>query len=156
MRKRTRRKVWALRDPISHAMSGARKVSEDTNLVTYSIKTHASMEALVKGVATKQDMSHLAMANNMVAALMKQGFATPHAPDAEASANALDAIAQRARDKGRVLATGPEIVALNQMLAIHDAMFDTISVSEYNRAVDYVNGVFRSGNSHALNLGELK
>lgn len=153
-RKHTKRKVWPLRDPISHAMTGARVVIEAENIPAYVAMTHLSMKALVNGEATKQDMQHLTMAHNMVAAFMKQGFAGPHAPDMDASADALDGIAKRSVLKGRILGTGPELNALNFMLQIHDQLMETASVSEYNKAVNYANGVVKSGKSQGLTFKE--
>lgn len=156
MRKRTKRKVWPLRDPISYAMSGAQVAVEQSNIKTYMAASHASMKALVEGNAKRIDLQHITMAHNMVCALMKQGFGEPHAEDIEASAAALDSIAKRAREKSRILGTGPELNALNFMLQIHDAMMDVISVAEYNRAVVHSNKVVNSGRSQELCLGEIK
>ena len=152
MRKHTKRKVWPLRDPISHAMSGIQVAVEHSNIKTYMAASHASMKALVEGKAKRIDLQHITMAHNMVCALMKQGFGEPHAEDMEASAAALDSIARRAREKGRILGAGPELNALNFMLQIHDAMMDVISVSEYNAAVMHSTKVVNSGRSQELNL----
>ena len=154
-RKKTRRKVWPLRDPISHAMSGIQVAEQNTSIATYMAQSHLSMKMLVEGRATKQDLQHITMAHNMVAGLMDQGFAGPHAEDMDASSGALDSIAKRAHDKGRILATGPELNALNFMFQIHDALMAVISVSEYNVAVEHVTKRVRSGKSVALNLGAI-
>ena len=155
MRKHTKRKHWGYVNPIAHAVSGAIKVKHSPNLIGYVAKTHLAMQDLVRGVATKEDMQSIIMANNMVAALMKQGFATPHEEDIQASTDAIDSIVNRAIERKRLIATGPEINALNFMLQIHDALFDVVSVLEYNKAVDFVNGVVTSGKSQAIKLGEL-
>ncbi len=154
-RKHTKRKVWARENPIVVAFSNARRASTVPEVVTYSAMTHASMKALVEGAATKVDLQHIVMANNLTAAFMKQGFGEPHAPDMDAAANALDSLARRAKEKGRVLATGPELNALNFMLRLHDAMLDTVSVAEYNAAIKYVDKVYLSGKSEFLDLGAL-
>lgn len=152
-RKHTKRKVWPLRDPISHAMSGAQVAEENPSIKTYMAVAHLAMKMLVQGRATRLDIQHITMAHNMVAGLMAQGFAAPHAVDMDASAAALDSIAQRACEKGRILGTGQEINALNFMFQIHDAMMATVSVAEYNRAVAHVDGKVKSGKSGRLELG---
>lgn len=157
MRKRTKRKVWPLlRDPIRHAMEGAQSFNAvGSQATTVHIKNHAAMRALTTGQATRTDLQVLSNVLNMAIALGKQGFAAPHAPDFDKASDALKDITARARERKRILATGPEIQALNFLLTVHEAQLGVVSVSEIEKATKYVRACITSGGSEPLKLDEL-
>ena len=155
MRKRTKRRVYALRDPISYAIGGVRTFRSVSASVDVEIANHASMEALVKGEATKYDLQVLSNMVNMCIALGKQGFAEAHQQDFADAKAAIVSIVERGKKLSRVVATGPEIKALNWALEVHDAQLGVVSVSEIERANKYIQDTVRSGGADMLKLKEV-
>jgi len=154
-RKHTKRKVYALRDPISYAISGVRTFRSVTAAVDVEIANHASMTALTQGTATKYDLQVLSNVVNMCIALGKQGFAEVHEDDFQEAKDAIVSIVARAKKLCRVVATGPEINALNWVMQVHDAQLGVVSVSEIERANRYIQDTVRSGGADMLKLQEV-
>lgn len=156
MRKRTKRKVWPLRDPIRHAIEGAQSFNAVGDAATtVHIKNHGAMHALTTGTATRADLQVLTNVLNMAIALAKQGFARSHMPDFDAASDAIKALVARAKVRNRILGTGPELQALNFLLRVHEAQLEVVSVSEIEKATRYVRNCVASGGSEALNLREV-
>ena len=155
MRKRTKRKVYPLRDNISYAISGVRTFRSVTAAVDVEIANHAAMEALTHGTATKYDLQVLSNVVNMSIALAKQGFAATHEQDFADAKAAIVSIVARAKKISRVVATGPEINALNWAMQVHDAQLGVVSVSEIERANKFIQDTVRSGGADMLKLQEV-
>jgi len=58
MRKQTRRKHWALVNPIQHAIEGA-AITPDEKLSQLKLRELAAIEAFAKGKATVREWHHL-------------------------------------------------------------------------------------------------
>lgn len=96
------------------------------------------MAALLAGHATKKDMDMIIAMSNIVYALMESGgFGKGYEEVATQGRIAIISIAHRATKVGRFVPTGPEIKALNELMELHDAQMDVITVKDLDKAIEY-------------------
>ena len=134
MRKRTRRKHYALSNPIALAIDGAR-ITDDLRLDQLRLRELSALEAFKRGVASIDDWKTMADVCNLVQTLVDMGVG-PEARAAVAAAEAalLDAH-QRYLAAGRLAITGAGMRALDDLYQYHDLQRSSIARSEYERAI---------------------
>ncbi len=134
MRKRTRRKVWALVNPIEHAMKGASVVLDRAQL---SRQNWLLLDELRAGTMTLRPAFDRLTRAILVGDRMRQfSLGREHLRTFEAAMAALNAIRDRKNDSGRdhYLASGPELQALRDALLVHDVQLEYAAVSELQEA----------------------
>lgn len=109
----------------------------ESYLLDLKITNSAAMVALMQGHAKKRDMDVLIAMSNIVKALCDMGFGAQHQSIATEGRAAIMTIVFRAVDKLRFVPTGPEIKALNQLMELHDAQMDAITVADMERAIAF-------------------
>lgn len=102
-------------------------------LTTLQLRNSSSLLALTQGRATAGDVNTLIAMYNIVQALRELGLGAEH--DAQQGLLALVGVAHRAKTLGRFTPTGPEIQALNALMALHDAQMEAITVLDMSRAI---------------------
>ena len=105
-----------------------------------------AMSALLRGGASKGDMDMLIAMGNIVEALCALGFGGEHKAVAVDGREAILRIVFRAVEKLRFTPTGPEIVALNTLMELHDAQMDVINIRDMERALSYAKAQMRNKN----------
>lgn len=142
-RKKCRRKVWALIDPIAHAIAGA-AITDTASLDKLRMLELSAIEAFAKGRATSDDWRAIADLLNLCETLALDGIG----PEAlEPCTQAQEALGQaHARHKaGRpLLFTGPELQAVRDSFAFHDLQRTSISRSQYEQAIEKTPNRIRS------------
>jgi len=142
MRKKSKYKPKGVRlDVMSWLKSGMLKAADvgGGSIITQTrIKNHIAIEALRKGEATKDDMDAMINAFNVTEALAMRGLGEDYRTEIRAAQDALFSIGTRAKDKGRFVITGPELVAINTAMEVHDAQLDICTVAQLEAALDYV------------------
>lgn len=124
-------------------------------LLDLRIKNSSAMAALLAGHATKKDMDLLIAMSNIVYALMESGgFGKGYEEVATQGRMAIIGIAHRATTVGRFVPTGPEIKALNDLMELHDAQMDVITVKDMDKAIAYAEA--RSKQATRLPFGFVK
>ena len=139
MRKRSKyRPKGVILDPINHVLSGLKRVGSISEGVTLMIKNHTALEAVRKGVGTREDIDVLIGALNMTEALAFFKFGDDWAEEIRAAQDALLELGRRGVETGKFILRGPELTALNLGMEIHDAQLQACTVNDMEKAMDYV------------------
>ena len=110
----------------------------ESYLIDLKIKNHAALTALVRGQATKTDMTTLVACSNMTEALWQMGFGKEEYPDVTVEGRfALLSVIYRYVEKGTFTPTGPEIQKLNEMMELHDEQMELCTVREVTIAIEH-------------------
>lgn len=134
-RKRTRRKVLPLVNPLVHAMEGA-AITDTEALDKLRLMELMALEAFARGQATRNDWRTLADCLNVSETLSRDGVG-PEALQANQQAQeALGACQERSkRHGGRLLFTGPELQAMRAAYEWADLQRSSVSRSRLERAI---------------------
>ena len=142
MRKKSKYKPRGVRlDVMAWVKSGmmlTSKVGGGSIITQTRIKNHISIEALRKGEAGFDDIDTLINAFNVTEALAIMKIGDDYRAEIRAGQDALFTLGVRAKEKGRFVATGPELMSINLAMEIHDAQLDICTVAEMEKALDYV------------------
>lgn len=134
MRKRTRRKHYALVNPILHAIAGA-AITDSADLDKVRMRELSSIESFRTGAATRDDWMAMADMLNITETLARDGVG-PEALEACLRAQeALGAAHERHVKHGRIAVSGPELQALRDAYSFHDLQRLSISRSRYEQAI---------------------
>ena len=140
MRKRSKyRPRHILVNPLGYVLESMTPVSQHDNyLIDLKIKNHMAMAALTHGHATRDDMDKLISMNNVVHALLRMGHGTEFKQYMDAGREALYEVCSRGAATKRFLCRGPEITALNELLELHDAQMDVVTIRDMEKAIALV------------------
>lgn len=142
MRKRSKYKPKkVIPDVMSWLTSGMMRVADTgggTIITQTRIKNHLAIESLRQGEATKDDIDVLISAFNVCEALAIMKIGEEYRDEIRAGQDAIYSLGMRAVSKGKFICTGPELVAINLTMEIHDAQLDICTVTEMERALDFV------------------
>ena len=142
MRKRSKYKPrQQLVNPVQWVLSGFQPMRENEHAVSLKIKTHQAMHDMLHGHANRDTIDLLIAAMNMA-----EGLATVNYDklgghllrEIDAAQDALHAMGKRSLAKGVFRFTGPELVAMNTGMDIHDQQLDTCNIAELEQAIDLV------------------
>ena len=117
----------------------------DSYLLDLQLKNSQAMTALLRGTATKEDMDTLIAMSNITESLRLMGFGKEYLEVAVAGREALINIAVRAVKVLRFVPTGPEIKALNELMELHDAQMEVITIQDMCNAIDRAKALIRKG-----------
>lgn len=133
-RKVCRRKHYALVDPITCALQGA-GIAQPSLLDKLRLVELSAIESFAKGQATPADWRAVADFANIAETMSKEGVG----PEALAAVQAVDTALCEAHARytktGRLGMTGPQLQALRDLYAWHDAQRTAIARSEYERFI---------------------
>jgi len=134
-RKRCRRKVWPLVDPVRHAIEGARITSE-SELDKLRLRELAAIDAFARGRAQEIDWYDIDALARMTLTMAERGVGRPEAmPALDIARQHLAADMRRFRETGRMGTTGPGLVAYRDLFVVHDAQRQAVARSEYEAAI---------------------
>jgi hypothetical protein len=152
MRKRSKyRPKGVILNPMGYVKDGFAPMTDHADqLVTLRLKNHAAMLALLQGEAGPSHMSMLITMYNITEALHKMGFGKEYADEVTAGRQTLMDIVHRSHKVGKYVPTGPEITILNQLLELHDAQMEIVTVREMDTAIKLAQKEITSG--RATNL----
>ena len=144
MRKRSKyRPKGVIRDPMSHVISGMKKVGDLSSGTTLMIMNHDALENVRKGLAQRKDIDVLIAAVNMAEALIRMRIGDDWRDEIRAAQDALFAVGSRGVETGKFILRGPELTSLNLGMEIHDAQLEACTVAELERAIDIVHNEIR-------------
>jgi hypothetical protein len=140
MRKRSKyRPKGVIQDTVSHVLGGFRLVQHTPHAVTLKIKNHQAMASMVAGTGSRDDIDILIAAMNVTEALaIAAELGHEYRTEITAAQDAILAMAKRGLERSRFLFTGPELTAMNLGMEIHDAQLDACTVSQLEKALDFV------------------
>lgn len=131
-RKHTRRRHYALVNPIAMAILGSRPADASV-LDEVRIRNLSAIEAFATGKATVHDWRTVADMHN-VAETMAKGGVGPEVLEACAAVDAaLTDCYHRHERTGRLGMTGPQLVALRELHEYHDLQIQSITRGEFGR-----------------------
>ena len=137
MRKRSKYKPrQIIPDTMTWVRAGLKKVDEISAGTTLKIRNHDAMNNLRLGVAARFDIDALIDAANITEALANRGIGEDWKPEIRAGQDAILALARRGvANNFRFVAKGPELVALNLLIEVHDAQLETVTVKQLETAM---------------------
>ena len=141
MRKRSKyRPKGVLPDPMTWLLAGMKPFKDVPFSVDLRIKNHGAMDALRRGVATKDDMDVLIGAFNMTEAFvrLRPDLGEDWADEIKAGMDALYAVSKRGSNSMRFILKASELVAMNLVMEIHDVQLDQTTVKDLEEAMDIV------------------
>lgn len=135
MRKHCKRKVWALVDPIRHAMTGA-AITDTARIDQLRMLELQALDAIRAGTPTTNDWRVMADVVNVATTLAAEGVGAgevlPRCVRVEA---ALRAGAARLRAHGHIGRAAGEYEAMVELWGYHDLQRSSISRGVYERAI---------------------
>lgn len=153
MRKRSKyRPKGILPDPMTWLLAGMKPFKEVPFSVDLRIKNHGSMDALRRGVATKDDIDVLISAFNMTEAYvrLRPDLGADWCEEIKAGLDALHAVAVRGAKSMRFILKAQELVAMNLVMEIHDVQLDQTTVKDLEQAMDIVKEEYRLRRMRAI------
>lgn len=125
-------------DPMAYVKESMTPIAlHESYLIDLKIRNSLAMSTLLRGGAKKSDMDMLIAMSNIAEALCALGFGKAHKALAKEGERTIKRIILRAVKILRFTPTGPEIVALNALMELHDAQMDAITVGDMERALAY-------------------
>ena len=145
MRKRSKYRPKGVRlDTIGYVMESLKPVTKhESYLLDLKIKNSAAMVALMRGSAVKGDIDTLIAMSNIVEALYQIGFGAEYKDVAVDGREALLQIVHRAVTTKRFVPTAEQIKALQNLMELHDAQMDVITVKDMEKAFQIVENEWR-------------
>lgn len=153
MKKRSKyRPKVKLANPIAYVMESLTPVTRHDShyLLDLKLKNSAAMVALLQGTANKEDVTTLVAMSNIVEALHHLGFGKEYGDVSVNGRAALVNLGLRAKERGKFTPTGPEIKALQDLMELHDAQMEIVTVRDIEKAVEFAKS--RSQRRKALQL----
>lgn len=154
MRKRSKYKPkGVLPNPVQWVLSGFAPMRENEHAVELKIKNHHAMHDMAAGEANRHTVDVLIAAMNMA-----EGLATVNpeklgghlGAEIRAAQDALHSMGKRSLAKGVFRFTGPELVAMNTGMDIHDQQLDACNIRELEEALDIVAKAIRHKKARAI------
>jgi hypothetical protein len=137
MRKRSKYRPKGVRlDNMTWVQAGMKKVDDISAGTTLKIRNHDAMNTLRLGTAARRDIDAMIDAANVAEALANRNIGEDWKPEIRAAQDAILDLARRGVANGfRFVARGPELVALNLLMEIHDAQLDVVTVKQLETAM---------------------
>lgn len=134
-RKRTRRHVLPLCNPILLAMTNA-AITSTEDLDKLRVAELGTIESFAHGRADEQDWKRLADVINLTETMGQYMGIGPEAlPTAEAAGAALAQALRRKREHGRLGLSGPELETMRHLLEWHDLQRASVPRKIYAEAI---------------------
>lgn len=139
MRKRSSYRPKGVRlDVMQWIKQGMQPVATHPECLNLKIKNHAALDDLVKGRGTRDHCDTVIAALNMTEALATLRIGDEYRQDISAAQDAMLQMCRRGLERDRFLFTGPELVAVNTAMEVHDAQLDACTLAELEKATSIV------------------
>ena len=148
MRKRSKyRPKGVFLNPVAYVLESMTPVAQHNNfLVDLKIRNHMAMKSLTQGQATRADMDDLIAMGNAVEALYRMGFGKDYDSVVADGIHALLDVARRGAANGnRFILNAKEMNALNNMMELHDAQMEIITVRDMENAMKLMHKEWAAG-----------
>jgi hypothetical protein len=146
MRKRTKRKVWALIDPTQHAIIGA-SITHREKLDKLRMLEYSALEAMTKGHGTVTDWRTLVDVLNLSEMMARNGIGKNEVmPICQKAQDALHKAAERYQSTMKMGLSGEGIQAIRDLIEYADLQQSSISRSEFERYIQKTINFIKSNN----------
>jgi hypothetical protein len=141
MRKKTKRKVWNLIDPLTHAIVGA-AITQRDKLDKLRMLEYSALESITKGSGTIHDWRTLVDVLNLSEMMGRGGIGPEVLPICEKAQKALHEAAIRFEKTKKLGLSGEGIQAIRELIEYADLQQASISRSEFEKYIkktkDYI------------------
>jgi hypothetical protein len=146
MRKKTKRKVWALIDPIQHGIIGA-AITQRDKLDKLRMLEYSALDAITKGQGTIHDWRTLVDVLNLSETMARNGIGKDEVlPVCQKAQEALHQAALRFQSTKRMGLSGEGIQAVRELIQYADLQQSSISRSEFERYIQKTKNYIKSNN----------
>ena len=137
MRKRsTYRPKPIICNPLNHVLTSVTMVSAHKSyLVDLRINNHGALAAMTQGRADRKDIDVIIGMGNVCEALSRLGFGSEYGSVISAGTEAIYQIAARGIPTNRFIMRAQEINALNDLIELHDAQMEVITIRDMEKAL---------------------
>lgn len=145
MRKRSKyRPKHVLLNPMGFVMENLSPVRSHTSfMVDLMIRNHAALDSLTKGVATRSDIDSLVSMGNITEAFARLGFGKDYSDVVKNGLQSLRSVGARGAESGRFILKAAEMIALNELMELHDAQMEVVTLKDMDAAIALVREEFR-------------
>lgn len=145
MRKRSKyRPKNRLQNPVGFVLEGLSPVrSHKAFMLDLKIKNHAAMDSLTKGVATRSDIDTLIAMGNITEAFARMGFGRDYSSVVKDGLLAIRSVGSRGAETDRFILKAAEMTALNELVELHDAQMEVVTLKDMDAAIALVREEFR-------------
>jgi hypothetical protein len=143
MRKKTKRKHWALIDCVTHAVVGA-SITDREKLDKLRMMEYSALEAITKGNGTIHDWRTLVDVLNLSETMGRAGVGPEVLPICEKAQASLHKAAGYYQTTMRVILDGEGIQACRDLIEFADLQQSSISRSEFERYIQKTKDYIRS------------
>jgi hypothetical protein len=151
MRKRTKRKVYALVNPITYVLDGI-KVSPENRLNELRIRELEAIEAFAKGNATIRDWHDVNSVLSLTETMARNGVGHEALEACQKAQDALIDAQQRYERTKRMGTTGLGLQAFRDLYEYHDLQRQSICRADYENFIQKTMNRIRSKAPEVLEL----
>jgi len=146
MRKQTKRKVWALIDPLTHAITGA-AITQRSKLDQLRMLEYSALDAITKGQGTIHDWRTLVDVLNLSETMARNGIGKDEVlPVCQKAQEALHQAALRFQSTKRMGLSGEGIQSIRELIQYADLQQSSISRSEFEKYIQKTKNYIKSNN----------
>ena len=143
MRKRTKRKMWNLIDPITHALVGA-AITQRDKLDKLRMMEYSALEAITKGQGTIHDWRTLVDVLNLSETMGRAGVGPEVLPICEKAQASLHKASGYYQTTMRIILDAEGIQACRDLIEFADLQQSSIPRSEFERYIQKTKDYIRS------------
>jgi hypothetical protein len=143
MRKRTKRKIWNLIDPITHAIVGA-SITHRERLDKLRLLEYSALEAITKGSGTISDWRTLVDVLNLSEMMGKNGVGPEVLPICQKAQDALHKAAMHYQKTLHLVLDYQGIESLRELIEYADLQQSSIPRSEFEKYIQKTKNYIKS------------
>jgi len=152
MRKRTKRKVYALIDSTQHAIIGA-SITHRDKLDKLRMMEYSALEAMTKGNGTVSDWRTLVDVLNLSETMARHNIGKDEVlPVCQKAQDALHQAAERYQNTMKMGLSGEGIQAVRDLIEYADLQQSSISRSEFERYIQKTINFIKSNNDLVVEI----
>ena len=152
MRKRTKRRVYALIDSTQHAIIGA-SITHREKLDKLRMLEYSALEAMTKGHGTVTDWRTLVDVLNLSEMMARNGIGKDEVmPICQKAQDALHQAAERYQNTMKMGLSGEGIQAVRDLIEYADLQQSSISRSEFERYIQKTINFIKSNNDLVVEI----
>lgn len=151
MRKKTKRKVWAMVNPIEHAISGA-AITPDSELAYLRNRELMAIEMFRTGKAGLQEWADICALQRIAETMAMEGIGEEVLSVSMQAQDHLIEASQRFERTGKMGATGPALQCFRDLYEYHDLQRTSVSRGEYERMLKKASDRVRSKAPNVIHL----
>ena len=152
MRKRTKRKQWALIDPIAHSIVGA-SITHRDKLDKLRLMEYSALEAMTKGQGTIHDWRTLVDVLNLSETMARNNIGKDEVlPVCQKAQEALHEAAERYQKTLSMGLSGQGIQAVRELIEYADLQQSSISRADFEKYIQKTKDYIRSNGNLVVEI----